>query len=126
MYLAISRWSGLWDPRAQLLRATYGAERCSWGRPRHLQGTCSSFLQTCNVARLGSGFAGLEDEENIVPVTEDDDVHLLDADDVVAVMTNASEGNGQDVEDDVWSTTVARLGLGNDKLFGGFVGPETE
>ncbi|KAK8676998.1 hypothetical protein V6N13_142555 [Hibiscus sabdariffa] len=67
-----------------------------------------------------------EDEENIVPVTEDDDVHLLDADDVVAVMTNASEGNGQDVEDDVWSTTVARLGLGNDKLFGGFVGPETE
>ncbi|KAK8589708.1 hypothetical protein V6N12_024099 [Hibiscus sabdariffa] len=27
---------------------------------------------------------------------------------------------------DVWSATVARLGLGNDKLIWGYVGPETE
>ncbi|KAK9030145.1 hypothetical protein V6N11_031576 [Hibiscus sabdariffa] len=56
-----------------------------------------------------------EDEENIVSVTKDDDVHLLDADDVEAIMTDASEGNGLDVEDDVWSPTIARLGLGNNK-----------
>ncbi|KAK8689792.1 hypothetical protein V6N13_088503 [Hibiscus sabdariffa] len=67
-----------------------------------------------------------EDEENIVPVTEDDDVHLLDADDVETIMTDASEGNGLDVEDDVWSAAVARLGLGNDKPIWGYVGPETE
>ncbi|KAK8663643.1 hypothetical protein V6N13_083452 [Hibiscus sabdariffa] len=30
-----------------------------------------------------------EDEENIVSVTKDDDVHLLDADDVEAIMTDA-------------------------------------
>ncbi|KAK8717097.1 hypothetical protein V6N13_044378 [Hibiscus sabdariffa] len=67
-----------------------------------------------------------EDEENIVPVTEDDDVHLLDADDVETIMTDASEGNSLDVEDDVWSVAVARLGLGNDKPIWGYVGPETE
>ncbi|KAK8711201.1 hypothetical protein V6N13_146491 [Hibiscus sabdariffa] len=67
-----------------------------------------------------------EDEENIVPVTEDDDVHLLDADDVEAVMTDASEGNGLDVEDDVCSAVVARLGLRNDKPIWGYVGRETE
>ncbi|KAK8612620.1 hypothetical protein V6N13_092731 [Hibiscus sabdariffa] len=67
-----------------------------------------------------------EDEENIVHVTEDDDVHLLDADDVETIMTDASEGNGLDVEDDVWSAAVARLGLGNDKPIWGYVGPETE
>ncbi|KAK8510049.1 hypothetical protein V6N13_118589 [Hibiscus sabdariffa] len=33
-----------------------------------------------------------EDEENIVPITEDDDVHLLDVDDVEAVMADASLG----------------------------------
>ncbi|KAK8501602.1 hypothetical protein V6N13_103645 [Hibiscus sabdariffa] len=53
-----------------------------------------------------------EDEENIMPITKDDDVHLLDADDVEAVMTDANEGNGLDVEDDVWSVVVARLGVG--------------
>ncbi|KAK8636365.1 hypothetical protein V6N13_124111 [Hibiscus sabdariffa] len=67
-----------------------------------------------------------EDEENTVPVTKDDDVHLLDADDVEVVMIDASEGNGLDVEDDVWSVAVARLGLGNDKPNWGYVRPETE
>ncbi|KAK8660991.1 hypothetical protein V6N13_051893 [Hibiscus sabdariffa] len=67
-----------------------------------------------------------EDEENIVPVSEDDDVHLLDVDDVEAVMTDASEENGLDVEDDVWSVAVARLELGNDKPIWGYVGQETK
>ncbi|KAK8694130.1 hypothetical protein V6N13_071687 [Hibiscus sabdariffa] len=67
-----------------------------------------------------------EDEENIVPVTKDDDVHLLDDDDVEAIMTDGSEGNGLGVEDDVWSAAVARLGLGNDKPIWGYVGPVTE
>ncbi|KAK8656541.1 hypothetical protein V6N13_098488 [Hibiscus sabdariffa] len=53
------------------------------------------------------------DEENIVPITEDDDIHLLDVFDVETVMTDATEGNGLDVEDDIWSVAVARLGLGN-------------
>ncbi|KAK8671051.1 hypothetical protein V6N13_037660 [Hibiscus sabdariffa] len=64
-----------------------------------------------------------EDEENIVPVTEDDDIHLLD---VEVVMTYASEGNGLDVEDDIWSAAVARLGLRNYKPIWGYVGPEIE
>ncbi|KAK9032508.1 hypothetical protein V6N11_056768 [Hibiscus sabdariffa] len=51
-----------------------------------------------------------EDEENIMPVAEDDDIHLLDVDDVEAVMTDASEGNGLDVEDDVGAWLL--LGLG--------------
>ncbi|KAK8978643.1 hypothetical protein V6N11_055629 [Hibiscus sabdariffa] len=59
-------------------------------------------------------------------VTEDDDVHLLDADDVEVVMTDGSEGNGLDVEDDVWSAVVARLGFGNDKSIWDYVGLETE
>ncbi|KAK8572636.1 hypothetical protein V6N12_028685 [Hibiscus sabdariffa] len=42
-----------------------------------------------------------EDEENIVPITEDDDIHFSDVDDVEVIMTDASEGNGLDVEDDV-------------------------
>ncbi|KAK8701759.1 hypothetical protein V6N13_020138 [Hibiscus sabdariffa] len=67
-----------------------------------------------------------EDEENIVPITKDDDVHLLDVDDVKVVMTYASEGNGMDVEDDFWSVTVTRLGLGNNKPIWGYVGPKTE
>ncbi|KAK8489846.1 hypothetical protein V6N11_073355 [Hibiscus sabdariffa] len=41
------------------------------------------------------------DEENIVPITEDDDVHLLDADDFEIVIADANEGNGLNVEDDV-------------------------
>ncbi|KAK8661192.1 hypothetical protein V6N13_052090 [Hibiscus sabdariffa] len=74
--------------------------RCSWGSPHHLEvvRSCMHFL---------------DDEENTVPITEDDDVHLLDADDIEAVMADASEKNGLDVEDDVWSTAVARLGVGN-------------
>ncbi|KAK8691070.1 hypothetical protein V6N13_074591 [Hibiscus sabdariffa] len=67
-----------------------------------------------------------EDEENIVSITEDDDVHLLNADDVEVVMTDASEGNGLDVEDDVWSTAVARLGLGNTQLVWGYIRPRTK
>ncbi|KAK8479288.1 hypothetical protein V6N13_030772 [Hibiscus sabdariffa] len=67
-----------------------------------------------------------DDEENIVPITEDDDVHLLDVDDVEVVMAYASEENGLDVEDDVWSATVARLGLGNTQPVWGYVGPQTE
>ncbi|KAL4364346.1 hypothetical protein GQ457_04G015270 [Hibiscus cannabinus] len=67
-----------------------------------------------------------EDEENIVPITEDDDVHLLDVDDVEAVMADASEKNGLDVEDDVWNAAVARLGLGNTQPVWGYVGPQIE
>ncbi|KAK8474514.1 hypothetical protein V6N11_063126 [Hibiscus sabdariffa] len=67
-----------------------------------------------------------DDEENIVPITEDDDVHLLDADDVEAVKVDASEENGLDVEDDVWSAAVARLGLGNTQPVWGYVGPQIE
>ncbi|KAK8480843.1 hypothetical protein V6N13_056991 [Hibiscus sabdariffa] len=64
-----------------------------------------------------------EDEENIVPITEDDDVHLLD---VEVVMADASEKNGLDVEDDVWNAAVARLGSGNTQLVWGYVGPQIE
>ncbi|KAK8704835.1 hypothetical protein V6N13_048447 [Hibiscus sabdariffa] len=67
-----------------------------------------------------------DDEENIVPITEDGDIHLLDIDDVETVITDANEGNGLDVEDDVWSAGVARLGLGNEQPVWGYVGPETE
>ncbi|KAK8508252.1 hypothetical protein V6N12_019431 [Hibiscus sabdariffa] len=67
-----------------------------------------------------------EDEENIVPITEDDDVHLLDVDDVEAVMADANERNGLDVEDDVWNAAVARLGSGNTQSVWGYVGPQTE
>ncbi|KAK8549167.1 hypothetical protein V6N13_063563 [Hibiscus sabdariffa] len=66
------------------------------------------------------------DEEIFVPITEEDDVHLLYADDVEIVILDAIEGNGLDVEDDVWSTVVARLGLGNDKSNWGYVRPENE
>ena len=57
-----------------------------------------------------------EDEENIVPIMEDDDVNLLNTDDVQTVMVEANEGSGMGVEDDVWSATVARLGLGNEDV----------
>ncbi|KAK8578200.1 hypothetical protein V6N13_047054 [Hibiscus sabdariffa] len=67
-----------------------------------------------------------EDEENIVPITEDDDVHLLDVDDVEAVMAGASEENGLDVEDDVWNAAVVRLGSGYTQPVWGYVGPHTE
>ncbi|KAK8659778.1 hypothetical protein V6N13_029972 [Hibiscus sabdariffa] len=56
----------------------------------------------------------------------DDDIHLLDADDVETIVADANEGNDIDVEDDVWSTAVARLGLRNEKPVWGYVGPETE
>ncbi|KAK9032502.1 hypothetical protein V6N11_056762 [Hibiscus sabdariffa] len=39
---------------------------------------------------------------------------------------DASEENGLDVEDDVWSVAVARLELGNDKPIWGYVGQETK
>ncbi|KAL4272740.1 hypothetical protein GQ457_13G009160 [Hibiscus cannabinus] len=67
-----------------------------------------------------------EDEENIVPITEVDDVHLLDVDDVEVVMADASEENGLDVEDDVWNAAVARLGSGNTQPVWGYVGPQSE
>ncbi|KAK8695935.1 hypothetical protein V6N13_001077 [Hibiscus sabdariffa] len=65
-----------------------------------------------------------EDGENIVPITEVDDVRLLDVDDVEIVRTIATAGNGVDVEDDVWDAVVARLGLVNDKSVWGYVEPE--
>ncbi|KAK8691974.1 hypothetical protein V6N13_075460 [Hibiscus sabdariffa] len=65
-----------------------------------------------------------EDEENIVPITEVDDVCLLDVHDVEIVRTAATTGNGMDVEDDVWDAAVARLGLVNDKSVWGYVEPE--
>ncbi|KAK8486839.1 hypothetical protein V6N11_063226 [Hibiscus sabdariffa] len=67
-----------------------------------------------------------EDEGNIVPITENDDVHLLDVDDVEVVMADASEKNGLDVEDDVWNAAVARLGSGNMQHVWGYIGPQTE
>ncbi|KAK8681691.1 hypothetical protein V6N13_054093 [Hibiscus sabdariffa] len=79
------------------------------------------------VGKLGESLDNFsEDEENIVPITKDDDAHLLDVDDVEAVMADASEENGLDVEDDVWNVTVARLGSGNMQLVWGYVGPQTE
>ncbi|KAK8609088.1 hypothetical protein V6N13_025395 [Hibiscus sabdariffa] len=90
-----------------------------------------SLLAQCGLARLNEelnesldGFR--DDEENIVPITKKDDVHLLDVDDVEIVITNATEGNCLDVEDDVWSAAVSRLGLENDKSVWDYVGPETE
>ncbi|KAL4348038.1 hypothetical protein GQ457_17G019340 [Hibiscus cannabinus] len=68
----------------------------------------------------------LIDEENIVPIAEDDDVHLLDVDNIEAVMAYANEGNGLHVEDDVWNAAVARLGSGNTQPVWGYVGPQTE
>ncbi|KAL4285495.1 hypothetical protein GQ457_16G023140 [Hibiscus cannabinus] len=67
-----------------------------------------------------------DDEENIVPITEDDDIHLLDTDDVETIVADANGGNDLDVEDDVWSAAIARLGLRNEKPVWGYVGPETE
>ncbi|KAK8474896.1 hypothetical protein V6N12_041541 [Hibiscus sabdariffa] len=54
------------------------------------------------------------------------DIHLLDADDVETIVADANEGNDLDVEDNVWSAAVARLGLGNEQPIWGYVGPETE
>ncbi|KAK8511833.1 hypothetical protein V6N13_029421 [Hibiscus sabdariffa] len=86
-----------------------------------------SSLPDCDiVGRWGESLDFSEDEENIVPITEDDDVHLLDVDDVEVVMTDANERNGLDVEDDVWNATGARLGSGNTQSVLGYVGPETE
>ncbi|KAK8604713.1 hypothetical protein V6N13_099644 [Hibiscus sabdariffa] len=67
-----------------------------------------------------------DDEESIVPITEDGDIHLLDADDVEIVIAYVNEGNGVDVEDDVWSAAVAGLRLGKEQPIWGYVGPETE
>ena len=56
-----------------------------------------------------------EDEENIVDITKDDDVNLLDVDDVDIVRTTATNGSGLDIENDVWEAAVARLGLVNEE-----------
>ncbi|KAK8589971.1 hypothetical protein V6N12_024358 [Hibiscus sabdariffa] len=81
--------------------------------------------ELCNTvvdAGVGRGMnfhAGIGDsEENIMFITEDHDVHLLDDDDddVETVIAYANERNGLDVEDDVWSVAIARLGLGNEQL----------
>ncbi|KAK8481776.1 hypothetical protein V6N11_063522 [Hibiscus sabdariffa] len=71
----------------------------------------STFADT--VGRWGKSLNAFSDnKENIVPITEDGDIHLLDANDVEIVIADANEGNGLDVKDDVWSAAVARLGLG--------------
>ncbi|KAK8549017.1 hypothetical protein V6N12_061917 [Hibiscus sabdariffa] len=80
-----------------------------------------------NAGIRDKGHAGIsDDKENIVPITEDDDIHLLDADDVETIVADANEGNDLDVEDDVWSAAIARLGLRNEKPVWGYVGPEIE
>ncbi|KAK8675445.1 hypothetical protein V6N13_033511 [Hibiscus sabdariffa] len=64
--------------------------------------TMSSSIDCDTVGRWSKSLDDFsDDEENIVPITEDDDVHLLVVDDVEAVMADASEENGLDVEDDV-------------------------
>ncbi|KAK8712514.1 hypothetical protein V6N13_147753 [Hibiscus sabdariffa] len=87
-----------------------------------------SALPDCDiVGRWGESLDDFsEDEENIVPITEDDDVHLLDVDDVEAVMAGASEENSLDVEDDVWNVAVVRLGSGYTQPVWGYDGPHTE
>ncbi|KAL4366798.1 hypothetical protein GQ457_05G019920 [Hibiscus cannabinus] len=65
-----------------------------------------------------------EDDENIVPINEDDEFELLDADDVNILRTGAVEGNDLDVEDDVWAADVAKLGLVEDPIVWGFVQTE--
>ncbi|KAK8515643.1 hypothetical protein V6N12_075672 [Hibiscus sabdariffa] len=89
--------------------------------------TMSSSTIADTVGRWGESLDDFsDDEENIVPITEDDDIHLLDADDVETIVADANEGNDLDVEDDVWSAAIARLGLRNEKPVWGYVGPETE
>ncbi|KAK8632798.1 hypothetical protein V6N13_073178 [Hibiscus sabdariffa] len=87
-----------------------------------------TYSDTANiVGHWGESFDDFsEDEENIVPIMEDDDVHLLDVGDVEIVMTDATEGNGLNVENDVWIMVVARLGLENEHPVLGYVRPETE
>ncbi|KAK8690905.1 hypothetical protein V6N13_074431 [Hibiscus sabdariffa] len=50
----------------------------------------------------------IEDEESIVSITKDGGVHLLNDDDIDIVRTVATEGNGLDVEDNVWVAVAAR------------------
>ncbi|KAK9021072.1 hypothetical protein V6N11_011077 [Hibiscus sabdariffa] len=89
--------------------------------------TMSSLPNSDIVGRWGESLDDFsEDEENIVPIAEDDDVHLLDVDDIEAVMADANEGNGLHVEDDVWNAAIARLGSGNTQPVWGYVGPQTE
>ncbi|KAK8581322.1 hypothetical protein V6N12_071551 [Hibiscus sabdariffa] len=89
--------------------------------------TMSSSTIADTVGRWGESLDDFsDDEENIVPITEDDDIHLLDADDVETIVADANGGNDLDVEDDVWSAAIARLGLRNEKPVWGYVGPETE
>ncbi|KAK8698748.1 hypothetical protein V6N13_114855 [Hibiscus sabdariffa] len=65
-----------------------------------------------------------EDDENVVPITKDDEFELLDAGDVNILRTSVVEGNDLDVEDDVWAAAVARLGLVEDPIVWGFVQTE--
>ncbi|KAK8691110.1 hypothetical protein V6N13_074629 [Hibiscus sabdariffa] len=76
------------------------------------------------VSRWGETLDFSEDEENMVSITEDDDVHLLDVDDVDILKIVTTEGNSLNVEDDVWIAVVARLGLVNEQLVWGFVQTE--
>ncbi|KAK8493884.1 hypothetical protein V6N13_125886 [Hibiscus sabdariffa] len=87
----------------------YDYASCTWRCP------C---LELTNITRLSEAQRGGSIEK--------DDVHLLDVDDVETIITDATEENSLDVEDDVWSAVVAMLGLGNDKHAWGYVGLETE
>ncbi|KAK8558576.1 hypothetical protein V6N13_098227 [Hibiscus sabdariffa] len=93
VHLAISRWL---DPAFCCLACMHA---CNYVKDRSY--TMSSSPDCDTVGRWGKSLDFSDDEENIVPITEDDDVHLLDADDVEVVMAYASEENGLDVEDDV-------------------------
>ncbi|KAK9012337.1 hypothetical protein V6N11_040394 [Hibiscus sabdariffa] len=82
-------------------------------------------LKTWLVGRWGESLDDFsENDENIVPITEDDEFELLDADDVNILRTAAVKGNDLDMEDDVWATAVARLGLVEDPIVWGFVQTE--
>ncbi|KAK9046211.1 hypothetical protein V6N11_052106 [Hibiscus sabdariffa] len=63
----------------------------------------------------------------MVSITEDDDVHLLDVDDVDILKIVTTEGNSLNVEDDVWIAVVARLGMRliDEQLVWGYVQPES-
>ncbi|KAK8482692.1 hypothetical protein V6N11_069410 [Hibiscus sabdariffa] len=97
-----------------------GTAACRLGPPCHLKIVTSLVVGGKSLDDFS------EDEENIVLITEDDDIHLLDVDDVEVVMADANERNGLDVEDDVWNATIARLRSGNTQPVWGYVGPQTE
>ncbi|KAE8673565.1 Syntaxin-51 [Hibiscus syriacus] len=58
------------------------------------------------VGRFGESLVEFsEDDEDIVPLVDDDDTTLVDESDIVEAV---SEGQGLDVEADVWEATVSR------------------